>query len=167
MVHPDDVRRFADLGVAANMQPLWAAHEPQMDELTIPFLGPERSTWQYPFAALRDAGARLVAGSDWPVTSPDPLWGMHVAVNRIAPPEERVGDPPAFLPEQRLRLSDALAAYTEGSAWVNHRDDAGRIEPGRLADLALLDRDVTACPVEEISATRVLGTWVGGERVHG
>jgi len=166
VVHPDDVRRFADLGVAANMQPLWAAHEPQMDELTIPFLGPERSTWQYPFAALRDAGARLVAGSDWPVTSPDPLWGMHVAVNRIAPPEERVGDPPAFLPEQRLRLSDALAAYTEGSAWVNHRDDAGRIEPGRLADLALLDRDVTACPVEEISATRVLGTWVGGERVH-
>ena len=54
MVHPDDVRRFADLGVAANMQPLWAAHEPQMDELTIPFLGPERSTWQYPFAALRE-----------------------------------------------------------------------------------------------------------------
>ena len=167
VVHPDDVRRFADLGVAANMQPLWAAHEPQMDELTIPFLVPERSTWQYPFAALRDAGARLVAGSDWPVTSPDPLWGMHVAVNRIAPPEERVGDPPAFLPEQRLRLSEALAAYTEGSAWVNHRDDAGRIEPGRLADLALLDRDLTACPVEEISATRVLGTWVGGERVHG
>ena len=98
VVHPDDVRRFADLGVAANMQPLWAAHEPQMDELTIPFLGPERSTWQYPFAALRDAGARLVAGSDSPVTSPDPLWGMHVAVNRIAPPEERVGDPTAFLP---------------------------------------------------------------------
>jgi predicted amidohydrolase YtcJ len=166
VVHPDDVRRFADLGVAANMQPLWAAHEPQMDELTIPFLGPERSTWQYPFAALRDTGARLVAGSDWPVTSPNPLWGMHVAVNRIAPPEELVGDPSAFLPEQRLRLSDALGAYTEGSAWVNHRDDAGRIEPGRLADLALLDRDVTACPVEEISAARVLGTWVGGERVH-
>ena len=167
VVHPDDVRRFAELGVAANMQPLWAAHEPQMDELTIPFLGPERSAWQYPFAALRDAGARLVAGSDWPVTSPDPLWGMHVAVNRIPPPEEGVGDPPAFLPEQRLRVGDALAAYTEGSAWVNHRDDAGRIEPGRRADLALLDRDVTACPVEEISAIRVLGTWVGGERVHG
>ncbi len=167
VVHPDDVRRFAALGVAANLQPLWAAHEPQMDELTIPFLGPERSTWQYPFAALRDAGARLVAGSDWPVTSPNPLWGMHVAVNRIAPAEERIGDPPAFLPEQRLTVRDALAAYTEGSAWVNHRDDAGRIETGRLADLALLDRDVLTCPVEEISATRVLGTWVGGDRVHG
>ena len=167
VVHPDDVRRFAALGVAANMQPLWAAHEPQMDELTIPFLGPERSTWQYPFAALRDAGVRLVAGSDWPVTSPNPLWGMHVAVNRIAPAEERIGDPPAFLPEQRLTVRDALAAYTEGSAWVNHRDDAGRIEPGRLADLALLDRDVLTCPAEEIAETRVLGTWVGGERVHG
>src|SRR6202044_758190 len=69
IVHPDDVPRFAALGVTANMQALWAAHEPQMDELTIPLIGPERSARQYVFGELRDAGARLAAGSDWGVTS--------------------------------------------------------------------------------------------------
>src|SRR5205807_403635 len=68
VVHPDDIARFARLGAIANMQPLWAAHEPQMDELTIPFLGPERAAWQYPFASLVQAGATLAAGSDWPVS---------------------------------------------------------------------------------------------------
>ncbi|MGW5118462.1 amidohydrolase, partial [Streptomyces noursei] len=98
VVHPDDLPRFARLGAIANIQPLWAAHEPQMDELTIPFLGPERAGWQYPFGSLLRAGATLAAGSDWPVSSPDPLAGLHVAVNRKEPDtaDERV-----FLPEQR------------------------------------------------------------------
>lgn len=87
VVHPDDIPRFARVGAAANIQALWAAHEPQMDELTIPFLGPERAALQYPFGDLKRAGARLVAGSDWSVSSPNPLWGIHVAVNRIAPDE--------------------------------------------------------------------------------
>lgn len=87
VVHPDDLARFAELGAGANIQPLWAAHEPQMDDLTIPFLGPERAAWQYPFRGLLRAGARLVAGSDWPVSSADPLWGIHTAVNRILPDE--------------------------------------------------------------------------------
>ncbi len=81
VIHPDDVPRFAELGVAANAQALWAAHEPQMDELTIPFLGDERSTWQYPFGGLHRGRRTLVAGSDWPVTSPDPLAAIHAAVN--------------------------------------------------------------------------------------
>ena len=69
--------------MTANLQALWAVHEPQMDELTIPFLGAERAGWQYPFAGLQAAGARLCAGSDWPVSSPDPLLAAHVAVNRV------------------------------------------------------------------------------------
>ena len=167
VVHPDDVRRFAELGVAANMQPLWAAHEPQMDELTIPFLGPERTAWQYPFAALRDAGARLVAGSDWPVTSPDPLVG-HARGGQPGPAaEEGVGDPPAFLPEQRLRRGRRAGGVHRGVGLGEPPRRHGPDRAGTAADLALLDRDVTACPVEEISAIRVLGTWVGGERVHG
>jgi predicted amidohydrolase YtcJ len=85
VVHDDDVPRFAALGATANIQALWAAHEPQMDELTIPFLGPERARRQYPFAGLVSAGARLCAGSDWPVSSADPLAAMHVAVNRRVP----------------------------------------------------------------------------------
>jgi predicted amidohydrolase YtcJ len=144
------------------MQPLWAAHEPQMDELTIPFLGPERSAWQYPFAALRRAGATLVGGSDWPVTSVNPIEGMHVAVNRVLPGSTE----PPFLPGQRLDLAAALAAYTAGSAWANHLDDTGTIRVGALADLAVLDHDPFAEPAEAISETRVLRTYVEGAVVY-
>ncbi|ROP47086.1 amidohydrolase [Streptomyces sp. PanSC9] len=161
VVHPDDVPRFARLGATANIQPLWAAHEPQMDELTIPFLGPERTAWQYPFAALLRSGARLAAGSDWPVSSPDPLQGVHVAVNRVEPGGSR----PVFLPDERLALADALTAYTAGSAYVNHLDDTGRVAAGALADLVVLDRDPFAGPPEAIAETAVALTYVGGERV--
>ena len=85
VMHPDDVPRFAALGVTANMQALWAAHEPQMDELTIPFIGPERAGRQYLFGDLHRSGARLAAGSDWAVSSANPLRAIHVAVNRALP----------------------------------------------------------------------------------
>ncbi|MCX3059016.1 amidohydrolase [Streptomyces beihaiensis] len=166
VVHPDDIGRFRELGASANLQPLWAAHEPQMDELTIPFLGPERSSWQYPFGALLRSGATLAAGSDWPVSSPDPMQGIHVAVNRIAP--DAPAGTPVFLPDQRIGLADALTAYTAGSAYVNHLDaETGTIAPGYLADLAVLDRDPFAGPPEQIGATRVEQTFVGGRRVFG
>ena len=163
VVHPDDISRFAALGVTANLQALWAVHEPQMNELTIPFLGPERAGWQYPFGDLARSGARLAAGSDWPVSSPDPLAAVQVAVNR----HTGDGEYEAFLPEQALDLATALAAYTSGSAWVNHADETGRIEAGMLADLAVLDRDPFAGPMEEIGEARVLATYVEGERVFG
>jgi predicted amidohydrolase YtcJ len=162
VIHPDDVPRFAELDVTANIQPLWAVHDAQMDELTLPFLGPVRSTWQYPFAALVRSGARLAGGSDWPVSSPDPLAGIHVAVNRVLP---EMPDAPAFLPEQRLDLATALLAYTAGSAFVNGDDDAGRLAVGTRADLAVIDRDLFAHPVEEIAQARVQQTYVGGELV--
>ncbi|MBO1413367.1 amidohydrolase [Streptomyces sp. FH025] len=163
VVHPDDLNRFARLGAIANIQPLWAAHEPQMDELTIPFLGPERAGWQYPFGALQRAGATLAAGSDWPVSSPDPLEGLHVAVNRMEPGSTHGR---VFLPEQRLDLASAIAAYTAGTAHVNGHDDAGTLVAGNLADLVVLDRDILTGPAEEIAEARVLRTYVGGELVH-
>ncbi|WP_338702741.1 amidohydrolase [Streptomyces sp. Q6] len=166
VVHPDDIGRFRELGASANLQPLWAAHEPQMDDLTIPFLGAERAGRQYPFGALLRSGATLAAGSDWPVSSPDPLEGIHVAVNRLLPDAEP--GTPVFLPEQRIGLADALAAYTAGSAYVNHLDaETGTIAPGYLADLVVLDRDPFAGPAEEIGSTRVTQTFVGGRRVFG
>ncbi|MCC5581161.1 amidohydrolase [Microtetraspora sp. AC03309] len=163
VVHPDDVPRFAALGITANLQPLWASHEPQMDELTIPFLGPERAGWQYPFGDLARAGASLAAGSDWPVSSPDPFLGIHVAVNRTPPGENAE----VFLPEQRLSLAAALAAYTIGTARVNHLDTrTGTIEEGKLADLVVADRDPFSIPAGEIAETSVLATYVEGRPVH-
>jgi predicted amidohydrolase YtcJ len=166
VVHPDDVARFAVLGAAANLQPLWACHDPQMDELTIPFLGPRRAGWQYPFGDLHRAGARLAAGSDWSVSSPDPLWGAHVAVNRTGPGGAD-GTAERFLPDQALDLATILTAYTAGSAYVNHLDHrTGTIEVGRDADLAVLDRDPFDRPAADIGQARVVRTYVQGDLVY-
>jgi predicted amidohydrolase YtcJ len=162
VVHPDDISRFAELDVTANAQALWACHEPQMDELTIPFLGPERTVRQYPFRSLVVAGTRLAMGSDWSVSSPNPLLQIEVAVTRTDP-EHRENRP--FLPDERLGAETAVTAFTRGSSHVNRLDgETGTIAPGRLADLVVLDRD----PFEEgaIGDARVLLTMVGGRVVH-
>ncbi|GAA2902628.1 amidohydrolase [Microbacterium esteraromaticum] len=165
VVHPDDVPRFRRLGVTANMQMLWATLEPQMVDLTLPFLGETRSSWQYPFGDLLRSGAPLAAGSDWSVSTPDPMAAIHTAVNRRSAPSEWEGDYPPFLPEQALDLGTALQAYTAGSARVNSLPETGVIRVGMLADLALLDRDPFEGEPEQIGDTRVLGTWVEGVRV--
>jgi predicted amidohydrolase YtcJ len=167
VVHPEDIPRFRDLGVAANMQSLWATFEPQMVDLTLPFLGSPRDAWQYPFGDLLRSGAVLAAGSDWSVSTPDPLAAIHVAVNRTAAPGYEEGEYDAFLPEQAIDLATSLTAYTAGSAWVNHLDETtGTIEAGKFADLALLDRDPFDRPADEIGQTRVLQTFVEGRRVY-
>jgi hypothetical protein len=165
VVDPADVPRFAAVGAAANLQALWACHEPQMDELTIPFLGSPRAEQQYPFGDLHRAGATLVMGSDWPVSTPDPLAALHVAVNRTPPGEPGV-EP--LLPEQALPLPVALAAYTAGSAWANGVDDrSGSISVGKDADLVVLDRDPFAAPAAELADARVERTYVAGRLVAG
>jgi predicted amidohydrolase YtcJ len=164
VIHPDDLPRFAALGAVANAQPLWACGDPQMTELTIPFLGAERGTWQYQFASLLRSGARLAMGSDWAVSTPDPLAEMHVAVNRVLR-HPRVSPIP-FLPAERLTLEQAMHGFTMGSAYVNHLDDdTGSITPGKLADLAVVDRDLFALDAGPIGDARVLATFVGGDPV--
>ncbi|HET8526207.1 MAG TPA: amidohydrolase [Actinomycetota bacterium] len=170
VIHPDDVPRFRELDVTANAQPLWAVHEGQMDHLTIPFLGPERSGWQYPFGSLVRSGARVAMGSDWAVSSPNPLWEMHVAVNRTSPPGYEYGEAngPAepFLPEERIDLPTAIAGFTINAAYVNHLDDVtGSIEVGKRADLIVLDRNPFEHPADRIAEARVVRTLVDGERV--
>ncbi len=166
VVHPDDVPRFAALNVTATIQGLWAAHEPQKDELTIPVLGAERAQRQYVFGELLRSGARLAAGSDWAVSSASPLRAIHVAVNRSLPGATGPYAEP-FLPEQRLDLAEALAAYTIGSAHVNHLDgETGTIERGKLADLVVLDRDPFAHPAADIGGTGVAATYVQGQEVY-
>ena len=165
LVHPEDLPRFAALGVAANLQTLWACLDEQMVELTNPFLGAERASWQYPFGDLHRSGARLVDGQRLArqharPAGGDPHGGQPLGLRRGG----RVGTEP-FLPEQALELATAFAAYTSGSAWVNHRDDAGTSspEPPRTSSFS------TGTPSPdraEIGATRVTSTWVDGVPVH-
>ena len=139
VVQADDVPRFRELAVTANCQAFWAKSEPQMDELTLPLLGRERAELQYPFGDLHRSGARLAMGSDWGVTTADPLEQIEVAVTRVDPLHR--GNAP-FLPGQRLPLATAVDAFTSGSAYLNHDEFGGRISVGMRADLAVLDRDV-------------------------
>ncbi|MBT2483559.1 MULTISPECIES: amidohydrolase [unclassified Microbacterium] len=162
-VRPDDIPRFAPLNVTANIQALWAAHGQQMDHLCIPLIGAERADQQFPFADLTRAGARLSAGSDWPVSDPSPINAIHVAVNRVAP---GCGpDAPVFIERQRLSLAEALTAYTAGGAYVNRWDRTGSISPGMLADLTILDRDPFATPPLDLHTISPVSTYVGGSRV--
>ena len=163
VVHPADIARFAALGATANIQPLWAVAEEQMTELTIPFLGATRAAWQYPFGDLVASGAHLAAGSDWPVSSPNPLLGIHVAVNRTLP--ETADDP--FLRGQAIGRETALTAYTSGTALVNGvSGSAGRIRRGYDASFAITDADLTAIADHEICAASVTQTWVQGEHAY-
>jgi predicted amidohydrolase YtcJ len=162
VIQPEDVLRFAELDVTANCQTYWAQTEPQMDELTIPLIGRDRADMQYPFEYLRRSGARLAMGSDWAVTTADPLQQMEVAVRRIDP-EHRDNAP--FLPEQALSLDDALTAFTAGSAYTNHDADGGRIETGARADFAVLDVDLAELS-GMLSDAEVVCTVASGEIVH-
>jgi predicted amidohydrolase YtcJ len=170
-IRPGDLDRFADLGVVANFQPLWATHDPQMDELTLPFVGPERAGWQYRVGTLARRGARLAFGSDWPVSSADPLQEIHVAVNRrlsarLGRPGTAETDRP-FLPAEALPLAQAMTAFTAGVAYVNHREpELGSLRPGHRADLAVLSQDIFARPAAEIGDTRVELTIAGGQVVY-
>ena len=164
LVHPDDLPRFAELGVAANVSPYWACRSDYVTVLTEPFIGPERSARMYPFGSLLRAGAPLAFGSDWTVSTPNPLLEIEVAVTR-APPDDRDAEP--LLPEEELDLPTALETFTAGSAWVNFLNgETGTIEAGKLADLVVLDRNVLDPGAGPIGDARMLLTLVEGEAVY-
>ena len=165
LVDPADHRRFAALDVVANMQPLWAYADSFITDLTEPRLGSARSAYLYPFGSLKRAGAHLAGGSDWSVSSVNPLHGVQVAVTRRA--LDAGADAPAWLPDERLDLTTALQAYTRGGAYVNFEDaDSGALEVGKFADLIVLDRDPYAVPAEQLHALRVLWTVKEGREVY-
>jgi len=161
VVDPADMPRFAALGAGANAQPLWARHEEQMDLLTIPFLDPDAAGRQYPWRSLLDAGASLGFGSDWPVSSPDPLLGIGTAISRTRPGAR----PDPFLPKQQITMDEAIDAYTKGSAWIGHREDhTGSIAVGFDADLIIVDRPIKTA--DDAFAARVDLTMVEGNVVY-
>ena len=161
LVAPEDVPRFAELGVTANAQPYWAFATDVARELTIPLLGPERARELYVFDSLRAAGASLAFGSDWPVTTHEPWLGIHVAVNRRAPGDAASAP---LNPEQALPLSVALDAYTRGSSELLGLGP-GRLVPGAPADLAIADRDPLTGAPEDVHLTRTVTTVLAGEVV--
>jgi len=163
VVDPADWPRFRELGAVANIQPLWACRDDQMVELTLPFITAERAALQYPFRSLRRAGAMLAGGSDWTVSTPNVLREVETAVNRISP---FVRDRDPLGPDEAIDLVDGLAAFTIGTAYVNHLDDVtGTIEVGKFADIVVLDRDLQAEDPHRIGDAEVVLTLVEGSPV--
>jgi len=162
-IHPSDAPRFRSLGVIANFQPLWSYADSYVTDLTLPAIRPETARTIYPIASVVRAGGPLAFGSDWSVSSANPLEGIQIAVTR----QGLDGKPEPFLPEQAIDLATALAAYTIGAAYANGLDtETGSIEVGKLADLAVLSDDLFARPVHEIAKTKVLLTLLEGQPVY-
>jgi predicted amidohydrolase YtcJ len=161
---PADIPRFRGLGVVANFQPLWANGDEYLLKLTEPKLGPERSRWLYPIRSLRESGAAVAFGSDWDVSSLNPLDGIEVAVTHREPSK---GPGPAWLAEERIGLPDAIAGYTIGGAYVDFTEkETGSIETGKAADLVVLNRNLFAIPPSQIHETKVLWTLLEGKEVY-
>lgn len=160
---PADLPRLRELGVAANIQPYWAQPDHMIEEMTKPRVG-ARAARLYPTGDVVRSGAVLAFGSDWPVSTPNPFLEMEVAVTRQVPGEP---DGPVLAPEQRIELHEAIAAFTRGSAYVNHDDEAGSIEVGKRADLAVLDRNLFDHEAGPIGRTNVTATVAAGRVVHG
>ncbi len=164
MIDPADIPRFAELDVIANFQPLWATASKYVTELTVPFIGAERARWMYPIKSVLDTGAVVAFGSDWSVSTANPFPQMEVAITRKGEDENME----VLIPEERIDLASALAAFTINAAFLNRHDDTtGSIEVGKLADLVVLDRNLFDIEPSAISDTRVLVTLFGGREVHG
>ncbi len=162
--HPDDLPRFRALGVIANVTPLWARLEAYVAELTLPFVSERAGSGMYPFGSIVRAGGALAFGSDWSVSTPDPRQQLATAVAR-RDPLGSAGEP--LLPEERVDLGTAIAAHTIGAAHACSLDDVtGSIEPGKLADLVVLDRDLFTLSPADYLGVRVLATLLEGEVVH-
>jgi hypothetical protein len=161
---PADVARFVELDVVANVTPLWAVRSGYVEELTLPFVSEHAAACLYPFGTLHAAGARLAFGSDWPVSTPDPLVQLEVAVTR-RPPGEPDAEP--LLQGEALDLPTVIHAATAGAAFVNRLDaDTGTLEPGKLADLVVVDVDLLAPDAAPPTAASVVLTLVEGRIVH-
>ncbi len=164
LIHPNDIPRFKSLDVIANFQPLWAYPDLYITELTEPALGPERSRWLYPIGSMVKSGAKIVGGSDWSVSSMNPLDAIQVAITRKV-----LDDPnaPSWIPEELVDLPTILAAYTINGAFLNRQEKiTGSLEVGKAADLVVLDRNLFTIPPTDIHKTKVLLTLLEGKEIY-
>ena len=164
LINPQDIPRFRKLGVVANFQGYWAFADPYIKQLTEPALGPERSRWLYPIGSIFKSGAVIVGGSDWNVSSMNPLDAIQVAVTRRGLDDVRGT---AWIPEELVDLSTMLAAYTINGAYLSHQEKiTGSIEVGKAADLVVLDRNLFEIPLSDIHKTKVLLTLLDGKEIY-
>ena len=160
-IAPADIPRFGKLGVIPSMQPYHAIDDGRW---ATPLIGPERSKGTYAFRSLIDAGARLAFGSDWFVAPPTPLEGIYAAVTRRTLDDRNPG---GWVPEQKITVEEALRAYTINAAYASFSEaSTGSLVRGKLADIVMLDRDLTQIAPETIRDARVMLTVVGGRIVH-
>ncbi|MGQ0702562.1 MAG: amidohydrolase [Gemmatimonadales bacterium] len=163
LIDSADIPRFAELGVIPSFQPLWAQADEYITRMTEPVLGPARSRWLYPVGSVARSGAMLAAGSDWPVTSLNPLEAIQVAVTRRGLGEEAG---PAWIPQETVSVGAMVRAYTFGGAYAMGEEAiAGTLEVGKAADLIVLDRDLFGIAPVEIHQARVLLTLLDGRAV--
>lgn len=159
IIHPDDLGRLAQLGIHASVQPI---HQPSDREAADRLWG-KRSANAYAWKSLQDAGAPLAFGSDAPVESPNPFWGLHAALTRQGRDEDEAG---SWYPEQRMGLAEALRGYSSGPAYFAGRErDLGRLAAGYLADLIVLEEDPFEVSEKELAEIKPLATMLGGEWV--
>lgn len=164
LIDPADIPRFRQLNVVANFQPLWAFADPYITKLTEPFLGPERSRWLYPIGSVAKTGAIIACGSDWSVSSMNPLEAMQVAVTRRGL-EDGAGE--AWRPEQLVDLQTVIAGYTINGAYVNFEEkETGSIEVGKAADLIVVDRNLFEVAKPDIHKAKVLLTLLNGKELY-
>ena len=157
----DDILRFSALGVIPSMQSTHATSDKNMAQDR---LGPIRIQGAYAWRKLMESGARIANGSDFPVESPNPFYGLHAAVTRQDHENQPAG---GWYPEENMTRVEALASFTVDGAYAAHQEELlGTLEPGKKADFILIDRDIMSVPVEEIWQAQVLQTWVNGLRVH-
>ena len=160
-IAPQDIPRFAQIGVIASMQPYHAIDDGRWADKVI---GTERAKGTYAFRSLLDAGATLAFGSDWFVAPPTPLEGIYAATTRRTIDDRNPG---GWVPEQKITVEEALRAYTRGGAFASFEDkERGVLTTGALADFAIIDRDLTKVPAEQIRDARVVLTAVGGRVIY-
>jgi predicted amidohydrolase YtcJ len=165
LIHPDDMGRFVKLQTVATFSPYWAFSDDYTAIINPPQLGEERMKTMFPIAEVLATGARVAFGSDWSVSTADPLLGIEVAVRRQDPEDTTA---PVFMPEQRISLDAAIAGYTIEAAYTNFLDDdTGSVEVGKYADLIILSDNLFDIPTAQISNAKVLATLLEGELVYG
>ena len=160
-LRPEDIPRFAELGVIPSMQPYHAIDDGRWAER---YIGPVRIQTTYAFRSLLDEGARVAFGSDWTVAPATPLEGIYAAVTRQTLDGS---NPDGWVPDEKIGVEDALVAYTRNGAYASYDEgNRGVLKEGLLADFAVIDRDLRTVPPEEIREAEILMTVVGGKIVY-